>query len=114
MKPALALAAALCCAPAVACTSKDAWTGQDKRLHFGVGVAVGTAGTLVTENPHIGFALGAAVGAAKELRDRRGHGTCSFQDFAITALGAAAGAYGTAWIILPRKSGVFFGISKRF
>lgn len=101
-------------AAAMACTSKDAWTGRDKRVHFGIGAAIGAAGTLATENPHIGFALGAAAGAAKELRDRRGHGTCSFQDFAATALGAAAGSYGAAWIILPHNKGVFIGVTKRF
>ena len=93
-----------------ACTTNDAWTGQDKTKHFIVGAAIASSGTLVFKNPNYGFIAGVGIGLAKEIYDTRGHGTCSFQDFAVTALGAAAGAYGTAWIITPR----FIGYSKRF
>lgn len=97
------------------CTMSDPWQGPDKTKHFIAGAGVGAAVTLATERPHWGFAAGVAVGAAKELVDRRGSGTCSFQDFAVTALGAAAGAYGTAWLILPDpKGGVFVGYSRAF
>ena len=80
--------------PAMACTGRDAWRGPDKNKHFVVGVALGSGGTLVFKDAHKGFLLGTTVGALKEVYDSRGHGTCSFQDFAVTALGAAAGAYG--------------------
>lgn len=98
------------------CTTSDKWQGADKTKHFAVGAGVGAAVTLATERPLYGFLAGTAVGAAKEVYDRRAPGrTCSFQDFAVTALGAAAGAYGTAWLILPNpKGGVFVGYSKSF
>ena len=95
---------------AFGCTTKDAWTGPDKTKHLAVGVATGSAGTLVFKDPHKAFLAATAVGLVKELYDREGGGTCSAQDFAVTALGAAAGAYGTAWIITPK----FVGYSVRF
>lgn len=92
------------------CTANDAWVGPDKTKHFAVGVAMGSAGVLAFSDPRRAFILGASVGLAKELVDRGGRGTCSFQDFAVTALGAAAGAYGTAWIVTP----TFIGYARRF
>ena len=92
------------------CTSHDSWTGQDKAKHLAVGAVIGAAGTLVFKKPEYGFLAGTVAGLGKELYDRKGHGTCSAQDFAVTALGAAAGAYGTAWIVTPR----FVGVSVRF
>ena len=105
---------ALAALPCAACTTADRWTGPDKQKHLLAGAALGAAGTLATKDPLKGLAFGAAVGLAKELHDRRGGGTCSLQDFAVTALGAAAGAYGTAWLIAPRKDGVFIAFSTRF
>lgn len=92
------------------CTASDKWTGPDKNKHFAAGAIAGSAGTLVFKDADKGFLVGVAVGAAKEIYDSRGHGTCSLQDFTVTALGAAAGAYGTAWIIAPR----FVGYAKSF
>lgn len=111
-KPAIITTLALAAFPAAACTTADSWTGPDKNKHVLAGVAIGSAGTLVFKDPHKGFLLGAAVGVAKEIYDRKHGGTCSLQDGVMTALGAAAGAYGTAWIIAPRKNGVFVGFSK--
>lgn len=111
-KPAIITALALAALPSAACTTADKWTGPDKNKHILAGAAIGAAGTLVFDSPHKGFLLGAAVGIAKELHDRKGGGTCSLQDGVMTALGAAAGAYGTAWIVAPRKNGVFVGFSK--
>lgn len=113
MKPALALAVAAACLIGTAharCITNDAWTGPDKKKHFAVGAALGTAGTLAFNKPRDAFIFGAAVGLAKEVYDSRGNGTCSAQDFAVTALGAAAGAYGTAWIVTPN----FIGFAARF
>lgn len=110
MKAILALLLAPSLACAIPCTATDNWTGQDKTKHFAAGAAIGSAGTLVFKDPDKGFLLGVAVGALKEVRDSRGHGTCSLQDFGVTALGAAAGAYGTAWVITPR----FIGYTKSF
>lgn len=109
---------ALLCGPAMAqkrCTMSDPWQGPDKTKHALVGAAIGSAGTLVFKDPDYGFLLGAGVGAVKELVDRRTPSrTCSFQDFAVTAMGAAAGAYGTALIVLPTpRGGIFVGVSKR-
>ena len=105
----LALSVAVSAAGAK-CIANDAWTGPDKVKHFGAGAAAGAAGTLVFKDARKGLLLGVAVGAAKEVYDTRGHGTCSLQDFAVTALGAAAGAYGTAWIVTPR----FVGYARTF
>lgn len=116
MKNAIAFLLA-CCVSATSlakCIKNDAWTGPDKKLHLIVGTFAGSAGTMVFKDPHKGFLLGAGIGLAKELYDAKGGGTCSFQDFAVTALGAAAGAYGTAWLVLPRKDGVFVGYATRF
>jgi putative lipoprotein len=113
MKTAHALAVAAACLLGTAqarCLTNDSWRGQDKAQHFAVGVALGSAGTLAFNRPRDAFIFGAAVGLAKEIRDSRGFGTCSFQDFAVTALGAYAGAYGTAWIVTPR----FIGFAARF
>lgn len=92
------------------CVSSDKWTGPDKAKHFAVGAAIGSGGVLMFNKPREAFWAGVIVGAAKEAYDSRGHGTCSAQDFAVTALGAAAGAYGTAWIVTPR----FIGFASRF
>jgi putative lipoprotein len=111
MRTSVILAAAIVCGSAHAkCISNDAWTGPDKTKHFAVGVALGSAGVLAFNEPHKAFLVGAGIGLAKELYDRRGGGTCSAQDFAVTALGAAAGAYGTAWIVTPN----FVGYARRF
>ena len=110
--PAIITTLALAAIPSAACTTADKWTGPDKTKHVLAGAAIGAAGTLVFKDPHKGFLAGAAVGIAKELYDRKHGGTCSLQDGVMTALGAAAGAYGTAWVIAPRKNGVFVGFSK--
>lgn len=97
------------------CTTHDAWTGPDKTKHFAVGAAIGSGVTLFTKKPEYGFWAGAFVGLGKEVYDRRSavH-TCSLQDFAVTAAGAAAGAYGTAWLIIPQRRGVQFAYVARF
>lgn len=79
--------------PSLACA--DEWTGRDKNLHFVVGAAVGGAVTIATDRPAYGIAAGVAVGLAKELYDSRHRATHtpSTKDFAVTALGAVAGAY---------------------
>ena len=96
------------------CTASDSWRGPDKVAHFYGGAAIGAAVTMATDKPVYGFLAGSSVALAKELIDSKGRGNCSFQDFAVTALGAAAGAYGTAWLILPKKDGVFVGYAKSF
>lgn len=87
------------------CTTNDSWRGPDKQKHLAVGVAIGTVGTLVFKDPKKAVLIGVAVAAAKEVYDSTGRGTCSFQDFAVTAIGATAAAYGTAWIVTPRYIG---------
>lgn len=118
MRSMILIAALAVCTSASAferkCTTSDLWRGPDKTKHMIGGAAIASAVTLATKEPHWGFAAGVAVGAAKEIWDRRGNGTCSFQDFAVTAAGAAAGAYGTAWLILPRKDGVTVAYVKAF
>lgn len=107
---ALSVILGLCMASSVMarCVANDAWTGRDKALHLAAGAAAGSAGTLVFKDPHKGFLLGVGIGLAKEVWDSQhaDRHTCSLQDFAVTAAGAAAGAYGTAWLVLPQRQGV--------
>lgn len=97
------------------CITNDPWTGPDKVKHLGVGFAVGSSVTLATKRPIVGLLSGAGVGIAKEVYDSRrpGH-VCSIQDAIVTAAGAAAGAYGTAWVILPQRKGVQVAFAKAF
>lgn len=110
------LLAALVCGPAFAkCTANDAWTGPDKTKHLAGGAVIGSAATLMTKSPERAVVVVAAVAAAKEIADSRSpRHTCSLQDFAVTVAGGAAAAYGTAWLILPQKSGVQVAFAKRF
>lgn len=97
------------------CVANDAWTGRDKAMHFKAGLAIGAGVTLATQDPRYGFWAGTAAGALAELKDsRRSNHVCSLQDFAVTAAGAAAGAYGTAWLVLPQKGGLQVAIAARF
>lgn len=73
-------------------TLHDAWTGKDKVAHAFFGFAFGLAGAVITGGVWGGLTLGLAVAAGKELVDAASSGTCSFQDFAVTAIAAAAGA----------------------
>ncbi len=103
------------CVHAQGCTVHDTWRGQDKVKHVLVGAAIGSAGTMLFDRPAAGVALGAGAGLARELFDlAHPPSTCSFQDFAATALGAALGAYGTAWVVLPRRHSLAVGYSRRF
>lgn len=88
------------------CISNDAWIGADKNKHMVAGAVVGSMATLVFKDKWAGVATGVAVALAKELHDVKGKGTCSFQDFAVTALAATAASYGTIYIITPRYVGV--------
>ena len=89
-----------------ACRTNDSWTSPDKPKHFVAGAAVGAAGTLYFKEPFKGFLLGSAAGIGLEaFSAATGRGTCTVQDAAVSVLGAAAGAYGTAWIILPNFIG---------
>jgi uncharacterized protein YfiM (DUF2279 family) len=99
-----ALVAALAAA-ALSTAHADAWTGPDKTMHFGIGAAIGSAGTLIFKNPNAGLVLGVAAGAAKEAYDaqHRDAHTVSAKDFAVTALGAFLGSKATGWAITPRR-----------
>lgn len=112
---ALALVLAAANTHAGPCTASDKWTGPDKTKHFAVGVALGAGGAVVFGNPKAGLLLGAGVGLAKEAWDRgQSNHTCSLQDFAATAAGAAAGAYGAGWLILPQRRGAVVAYAKTF
>lgn len=109
------LAALLASAGAHArCTTRDPWTGPDKAKHLAVGAVAGSAVTLATKRPEIGFLAGTALGIAKEVADSRAGRVCSLQDAVVTAAGAWAGAYGTALVILPKKDGVHVVFAKAF
>lgn len=97
------------------CTTSDLWRGPDKTKHAIAGAAIGAAVTAATREPLYGALAATGVAIGKELVDRRfpAH-TCSFQDFAVTAAAGWAGAYGTAWLILPKRDGVQVAFSARF
>lgn len=118
-KTLLSLALVLAASSAVAierkCTTSDLWRGPDKTKHALAGAAIGAAVTAATKDPLYGALAATGVGLAKELVDRRSpFHTCSLQDFAVTAAAGWAGAYGTAWLILPRRDGVAVAMVKTF
>lgn len=59
----------------------------DKQAHFWAGAAIAASVALYLD-PLAGLAAGVLAGAAKELRDRAGHGTSDIKDFFATAAGA--------------------------
>lgn len=96
------------------CKLHDAWTGPDKTKHILVGGAIGAAITAATKEPLYGLGATIVVAGAKEVWDRRGHGTCSYQDFAVTVAAGAAASYGVNWLVVPRKNGVTVAYNMRF
>lgn len=119
MKHAIILAVAVALSgPAFAgrCTASDAWTGPDKTKHLAAGFSIAAGVTAASGSPRAGFLAGVAVGAAKEVYDARhpaAH-TCSLQDFLVTTAGAAAGAAGVGWLLLPKRNGVVVAYAKEF
>jgi uncharacterized protein YfiM (DUF2279 family) len=113
---AVAALALLSAAASLACTAKDRWTGEDKVMHVTAGGVIAVAAGSQLRDPWAGFAAGVAAGAAKELYDRRHPGahTCSLQDFVVTAVGAAFGAYGSKVAIETAGRGVAVRYSTTF
>jgi hypothetical protein len=96
------------------CLTRDKWTGNDKNMHFVAGAFIGAGATAQFRDPLAGVAAGVAIGALKELSDSDGSGTCSLQDLIATAIGAAVGAYGSAWLIAPTRGGLTVSYSTTF
>ena len=61
----------------------------DKQAHFWWGWAV--SATVYPQGFWLAIFCAVVVGAAKELWDKKGHGTPDVWDFAATALGGAVG-----------------------
>lgn len=95
------------------CITNDKW-GPDKVEHFASGALIAGYTGAHFESPLTGFWWGAGVGLAKEALDSTGLGTCSLQDFAATAAGAAFGALGVKWFILPAQKGFVAGFAQEF
>ena len=111
----LVLATSAACAFERKCTTSDLWRGPDKTKHAVAGAAIGAAVTAATRDPLYGALAATGVALGKELVDRRfPNHTCSLQDFAVTAAAGWAGAYGTAWLILPKRDGVQVAFVKAF
>lgn len=93
------------------CTVSDSWRGPDKTKHAIAGAAIGSWGTMVFKEPKYGVLATALVAGVKEAYDRRGYGTCSLQDFAVTVAAGTAAAYGTKWLIgvSPDTKSAFVG-----
>lgn len=87
------------------CTRRDSWKGPDKRDHALIGAAISGAATLHTGDPWQGFLWGVGIGLLKEAADSGGLGTCSLQDFAVTAAGAAIGAGGGRLMLQLNRDG---------
>lgn len=95
------------------CTSHDSWTSPDKALHFAMGAGVGTY-VAADHGFWYGFGAGALAGLGKEALDSAsGSGTCSLQDFAVTAIGAAVGA-GFGVYLSHRGNTTTIGLVKQF
>ena len=79
--------------------AEDPWFGEDKALHYGVSVVLGTSGyaasALVLDEPWqraiAGAVFSLSIGAAKEIRDATGSGNASWRDFAWDVAGSATG-----------------------
>ncbi len=61
----------------------------DKQAHFWWGWSI--SATLYQVDLWFAILVAALMGAAKEVWDKRGHGTPDVKDFAATALGGAVG-----------------------
>lgn len=96
------------------CTMQDAWKGPDKTKHVIAGAGVGAGATLVFKEPEYGVLATVVVAGLKEVYDRRGYGTCSFQDFAVTVAAGVAASYAVNWVIVPVDSGVIVMYNKKF
>lgn len=110
----LLLALVLATSANAKCITNDRWTGPDKNLHLAAGLFAGAGAMAQTQDPFKGFLFGTAVGALKEVVDSRGSGTCSLQDFAATAVGAAVGAYGGSWLIGYSAGRAFINYNAEF
>jgi uncharacterized protein YfiM (DUF2279 family) len=79
----------------------DAWTGQDKALHFMVSMPLGMMGAKLVsdgqspaEQFFYGALLGSLPGLMKETRDIHHRGsTASYKDMTYNILGASLGAF---------------------
>lgn len=96
------------------CVANDKWNTPDKVEHFAAGMLISGYTGAHTESPMKGFLWGAGFGLAKEALDSTGLGTCSLQDFLATTAGAAFGAAGVKWFILPAQKGVVVGFAGEF
>lgn len=97
-----------------ACTARDSWRGFDKGEHAIAGAAVAAAWAFHTRDPWQGFAAGVIVGALKEAADATGAGVCSWQDFAVTAAGAAIGATGAGLTFRLTRGGAAVTYKRTF
>lgn len=84
--------------PAVEFPEPDLWFAEDKVRHFVYSYAIttGSAAAARTVTGHqesilIGAALGLMAGVAKELYDKKGHGSASWRDLLWDAAGVTIG-----------------------
>ena len=96
------------------CKLNDAWKGPDKTKHVVAGALIGSSVTYMTERPEYGVLATFVAAAGKEANDRRGYGTCSFQDFAVTMASGIAASYGTKLMVLPLKDGAVISYTTKF
>ena len=84
----------------------DCWNGSDKKLHFAFSFAIGVAtGNQWPNEPGKAVAVAMIPGVLKEVADaQKGGSGFSGKDLVFDFLGAAAGVYGTHWL-LHRQNG---------
>lgn len=98
--PALVLGLAfLAVAPPAAARDRDAWTGDDKLLHFSAsavlaGLGYGVSAFFVSPRSTraaIGAGSSLTFGVGKEIYDLSGHGTPSWRDLTWDVVGTGVG-----------------------
>ena len=93
----------------------EAWSGEDKEIHFIGSATVAVVITAATESPWTGFWSAVAVGVAKELVDqRRPDGKASGRDLVADVAGAYLGSQAGRWIISRRWETTAVVFSHRF
>ena len=88
---------------------------DDRILHTGVSVVVGSATLVTTGSKSLAYATCAAAGIGKEIYDEVDYGGASVKDLAFDAIGCFVGIEGTAQVygvrITPKVSSNWMGLN---
>ena len=81
----------------------DSWTGSDKVLHFAGSAGIALVVTHIRRDPWVGFWSSVAVGATKELVDKRTGGDASVRDLVVDVAGAYLGSETGRWMLYRNR-----------